>query len=75
MKAYLELSEVERLEQSATNMRDRLLVRLLSHLGCRISEAIALTLDDVNIQQGTVTIQHLKTRLKLACPQCNARRC
>ena len=73
MKTYLEPNEVNLLEQAATNLRDRLLVRLLSHLGCRISEAIALTVDDVNIQQGTVTIQHLKTRLKLSCPRCNTR--
>jgi len=73
MKTYLEPNEVNLLEQAATNLRDRLLVRLLSHLGCRISEAIALTVDDINFQQGTITIQHLKTRLKLACPYCNTR--
>jgi len=72
-RVYLEPHEVEKLEQAATNLRDRLLIRLLSHLGCRISEAIALTVDDINSQQGTVTIQHLKTRLKLACPHCNTR--
>jgi len=72
-KAYLNPAEVNSLEKAATNLRDRLLIRLLSHLGCRISEAIALTVDDINSQQGTVTIQHLKTRLKLACPHCNTR--
>ena len=72
MKAYLEQSEIERLEQAATNLRDRLLIRMLFHLGCRVSEALALTVQDVDLQHGTVTIQHLKTRLKLACPGCNA---
>ena len=72
-KAYLERKEVESLERAATNSRDRLLIRLLSHLGCRISEAVALTVQDIDLQQSTVTIQHLKARLKLACPRCNAR--
>lgn len=73
MKTYLEAAEVVALENAATNLRDRLLIRLLSHLGCRISEALALTVGDINLQQGTVTIEHLKVRLKLSCPQCSAR--
>ena len=72
MKAYLEPKEVGLLEQAATNLRDRLLIRLLWHLGCRISEALAVTVQDIDFQQGTVTIEHLKTRLRLACPHCNA---
>ena len=72
-KAYLERDEVVRLEKAATNLRDRLLIRLLSRLGCRISEALALTVPDIDLEQGTVTIQHLKIRLKLTCPRCNAR--
>ncbi len=73
MKAYLELREVLRLEGSATNLRDRLLIRLLFHLGCRVSEALAVTLKDVDLIEGTVTIQHLKTRMRLSCPHCGAR--
>ena len=73
MKTYLERQEVELLEKAAANLRDRLLIRLLSRLGCRVSEATALTVDDIDLQQGTVTIQHLKTRLSLCCPACNAR--
>jgi integrase/recombinase XerD len=72
-KAYLEVSEVQSLEEAATNLRDRLLIRLLFRLGCRISEALALTVEDINFTQSTVTIQHLKARLKLSCPHCNAR--
>ncbi len=61
------------MEKAAANPRDRLLIRLLSRLGCRISEALSLTVQDIDFQQWTVTIQHLKTRLKLACPRCKAR--
>jgi len=73
MKTYLETEEIELLEKAATNLRDRLLIRLLSRLGCRVSEATALTVEDIHLQQGTITIQHLKTRLNLCCPACNAR--
>jgi len=72
-KAYLEANEVEALEGAASNLRDRLLIRLLFHLGCRVSEALGITVEDINLVQGTVTIQHLKTRMNLACPHCSAR--
>ena len=73
VKAYLEPAEIEKLEEAAQYLRDRLLVRLLFHLGCRISEALALEIKDVDFRQGMVTIQHLKARIKLACPKCGAR--
>ncbi len=72
-KAYLEASEIQDLEKTATNLRDKLLVRLLFHLGCRVSEAVSLQVTDIDFTQGTVTIQHLKARVKLTCPQCGAR--
>ena len=73
MKAYLEPDEVERLEEAATNLRDRLLVRLLFRLGCRISELLGLQVEDVDFSQGTVVIQHLKSRVELFCNTCGAR--
>lgn len=73
MKTYLETEELELLEKAAANLRDRLLIRLLSHLGCRVSEAVALTVQDIDFEQSTVTVQHLKTRLNLLCPNCNTR--
>ncbi|AII57410.1 tyrosine-type recombinase/integrase [Dehalococcoides mccartyi] len=73
MKAYLEIQEIEQLEQAAEYLRDRLLIRLLFHLGCRISEALGIKTSDIDFKQGLVTIQHLKQRVKLSCPECNAR--
>ena len=67
-RAYLETEEVARLEAAATNLRDRLLIRLLSHLGCRISEALGITVEDIDFGNSAVSIVHLKTRLKLSCP-------
>lgn len=72
-KAYLELEEIEKLEQSAEYLRDRLLVRVLFHLGCRVSEALGVKTSDIDFKQGLVTIQHLKQRIKLTCPECGGR--
>lgn len=73
MKTYLEPEEVKRLEEEAACLRDRLLIRLLFHLGCRISEALAIKMEDIDFNGGTVTILHLKSRVKLSCPRCQAR--
>jgi len=72
-KAYLEPAEIEQMEQAAEYLRDRLLIRLLFHLGCRISEALSITVGDIDFGHGTVTIQHLKARITLSCPNCEAR--
>ncbi|MFW6102540.1 MAG: tyrosine-type recombinase/integrase [Chloroflexota bacterium] len=73
MKTYLEPSEISLLENAASNTRDRLLIRVLFHLGCRVSEALSLEVDDIDLAQGTVKIQHLKARINLGCPKCGAR--
>jgi len=72
-KAYLEPAEIEKLEEAAQYLRDRLLIRLLFHLGCRISEALALKVGDIDFKQGTVSIVHLKRQVKLSCANCGAR--
>ena len=73
MKTYLEPKEIDRIEQAAECLRDKLLVRLLARLGCRVSEALGIMVDDVDFDQGTVTIVHLKRRSKLSCPNCKER--
>jgi integrase/recombinase XerD len=73
VRVYLEVEETEKLEDAATCVRDRLLSRLLVRLGCRISEALALEVKDIDFARATVTIEHLKSRLKLSCPKCGAR--
>ncbi len=73
MKAYLEPDEIDRLENAALYARDRLLIRLLFHLGCRVSEALGLEVKDIDLVHATVTIQHLKTRIQLGCSRCGTR--
>ena len=73
MKTYLEPTDIESMEGSANCLRDRLLIRLLFRSGCRVSEALALKVKDIDFERGTVTILHLKTRIRLSCPGCKAR--
>ncbi|MFC2021374.1 tyrosine-type recombinase/integrase [Chloroflexota bacterium] len=73
MKAYVEPQDIELMEQATTCSRDRLLVRLLFRLGCRVSEALAIKVSNIDYERGTVTILHLKTRIRLLCPKCKAR--
>jgi integrase/recombinase XerD len=54
-------------------MRDRILLHLLFHLGCRVSEALAITVEDIDFVMGTVTIRHLKAGIRLSCPHCGSR--
>lgn len=72
MKTYLEIKETERLENAATCLRDKLLIRILRRLGCRVSQALALNVKDVDFSRGAVTIEHLKFHIKLICPICGA---
>ena len=72
MRAYLEPDEVTLMENAAINIRDRLLIRITFRLGWRISKALGLSVEDIDLGKGTVTIQHLKTRLQLSCPRCGA---
>ena len=73
MKTYLEPKEVELLEKAATNVRDRLLVRVIFCSMIRVSEAIGIRVEDVDFDQGTLTIKHLKTRTRILCPFCQTR--
>jgi len=73
MKTYLEPGEISLLEKATSNMRDKLLIRVLFHLGCRVSEALALTIEDIDFNHSTITIQHLKANLQLSCTVCGQR--
>jgi len=72
-RTYLEPSEIEAIEAAASNLRDQLLVRILFRTGCRVSEALGLTVEGIDFKNSTVTIQHLKSRINLVCPECGTR--
>jgi len=73
MKTYLEPNDIDAMEKVANFVRDKLLIRLLFHLGCRVTEALSLTVEDVDLDKGQVNIIHLKRKAKLSCPSCEAR--
>jgi len=73
MKVYVEPHEIEQMEEQAACLRDKLLIRLLFHLGCRVSEALGLRVEDIDFERGSVTIEHLKAGIRLSCAQCGAR--
>ena len=73
MKSYIEPAEVNLIEEAANCLRDKLLIRLLYYSACRISEALPLTVQDIDFRQKIIVIKHLKNRIKLSCPHCNAR--
>ncbi len=72
-KTYLELEEVQQLEEAGEYLRDKLLIRLTFRLGCRISETLGISVGDIDFNQGAVTIEHLKLRINLSCPDCGTR--
>jgi len=72
MKAYLDPQEITLLEQAALNLRDCLLIRMSFRLGARISEVLGIEIGNIDFVQSTVTIQHLKVRTNLSCPNCGA---
>ncbi|KTB47430.1 Phage integrase family [Dehalogenimonas alkenigignens] len=72
MKIYLEPVDVSKLAETAINPRDKLLVLTLFRLGCRVSEMLAIAVEDIDFTNSTVTIKHLKSRIKLKCPDCKA---
>jgi len=71
-KTYLLIEDVKRLEEAANYLRDKLLIRLLYYAACRISEALAIQVGDIDFRQGIIIIKHLKDRIKLSCPDCGS---
>jgi integrase/recombinase XerD len=69
-KAYLNLIDAENLEKAAKNSRDMLLIHLLHRLGCRITEELGISTDDIDFNSGKITIVHLKSRVYLNCRSC-----
>jgi len=70
LKGYLEPEQVEKLIAAARTPRDKAFIAVLAKAGIRISEAVQLKESDIDSKRGTLTIVHLKERLKLKCPNC-----
>ncbi|KKM88900.1 hypothetical protein LCGC14_1254070 [marine sediment metagenome] len=51
----------ERIELAASNLRDKLLIRFLGRLGCRVSEALGVEVPDVNFTREIVIVAKTST--------------
>ncbi len=64
LKGYLDVDEVEKLFDAASNCRDKLLVRILWRTGIRVSELIGIKLSDVDFENRAIAIRIQKMRKK-----------
>jgi integrase/recombinase XerD len=73
VKEFLDIEETGKLEAATVCLRDRLLVRITRRVGCRITEELGLAVQDIDFVHGRMTIEHLKARIKLSCPDCGTK--
>lgn len=64
-------NNIDWLIAAAPNPRDKAFIALLARDGIRISEAIQVNESDIDFNNGTLNITHLKQRVKLKCPTCS----
>lgn len=69
-KEYLLPEDTSLIEEAALCLRDKLLIRLLRRLGCRVGEVLGLEVKHIDFTQRQVKIEHEKMRIKLNCPDC-----
>jgi len=60
MRKYLKQDELKALLEAPKRMRDRLIIKLLYETGMRVGELTALTIGDVDLESGEITIQEAK---------------
>ena len=61
----------QKLISAAPSPRDKAFISTLTKTAMRISESIKMEESDIDFQNGTLTIVHLKERSKLKCPHCS----
>jgi len=70
-KEYLVPEDTSLIEEAALCLRDKLLIRLLRRLGCRVGEVIGLEVKHFDFPRRQVRIEHEKERKSLYCPHCH----
>jgi len=60
MRKYLKQDELKALLEAPRRMRDRLIIKLLYETGMRVGELTSLTIGDVDLELGEITIQQAK---------------
>ncbi len=72
-KAYLTQIETSLIEDAAPCLRDKLLIRLLRRLGCRVGEVLSIEEKNIDFSLRQIKIEHEKLRIKRSCPHCGVR--
>jgi integrase/recombinase XerD len=70
IKTTLTAEEIDRMLGTAKCQRDQLIGQFYADTGCRESELLAITVENIDFAQGTVLIPHLKHGAKKHCPKC-----
>lgn len=72
-KEYLEPADSSLIEDAAQCLRDKVLIRLLRRLGCRVGEVLGLEERHIDFAKRQVKIEHEKLHINLSCPACDTR--
>lgn len=72
-RVCLEPSDIDKLEAAAKCLRDQVLIDVLYDTAGRISEILGVAVPDIDFEHSTVTVEHLKLRIKRSCLICGAR--
>jgi integrase len=70
IKTTLTPDEINRMLGAARCQRDQLICQFYADTGCRESELLAITVENIDFDAGTVLIPHLKHGAKKRCPKC-----
>ncbi|MDD5229742.1 MAG: site-specific integrase [Candidatus Marinimicrobia bacterium] len=71
IKTTLTAREINKMISVAKCQRDQLILQFYADTGCRESELLAVTVENIDFDNGTVLIPHLKHGAKKHCPKCN----
>ncbi len=71
VKEYLTPKETSLIEDAADNLRDKLFIRLLRRLACRLGEVLGIEEKHINFTLHQIKIEHEKILIGLSCPICS----
>ena len=71
VKTVLTTEEIEKMIGTARCQRDQLIMQFYSETGVRESELLSVLVENIDFDQHTVLIPHLKAGAKKHCPKCN----
>lgn len=70
IKTFLTNIEIQEMIAKAEFPRDRVILTFLADVGCRVSELLDITVENIDLDRREVLIPHLKRGIKKKCPGC-----